>query len=116
AAVHLAQHARADIRRIDTAAAAAIPGVVRVFTAADVPGALRVGIIHTDWPIFIPEGGRTSYVGDVLAALQSAAHTVHEVFQTQRIEHAFLEPESTLAVIRDDEGIHVYSGGQGVWD
>ena len=39
----------------------------RVFTAADVPGELRVGIIHKDWPIFIPEGGRTSYLGDVLA-------------------------------------------------
>ena len=26
----------------------------------------------------------------------ASAHVVHEVFQTQRIEHAFLEPESTL--------------------
>ena len=48
-------------------AAAAVPGVVRVFTAADVPGELRVGLIHKDWPVFIPEGGRTSYLGDVLA-------------------------------------------------
>ena len=38
-----------------------------VLTAADVPGALRVGLIHKDWPVFIPEGGRTSYLGDVLA-------------------------------------------------
>ena len=42
------------------------------------------------------------------------------MFQTQRIEHAFLEPESTLAVptVRDDGSwhVHVYSGGQGVWD
>ena len=46
---------------------------------------------------------------------------MHEVFQTQRIEHAFLEPESTLAVPTLDEAgavatMHVYSGGQGVWD
>jgi xanthine dehydrogenase molybdenum-binding subunit len=27
-----------------------------------------------------------------------------------------LEPESTLAVPREDGGLHVYSGGQGVWD
>lgn len=177
AAVHLAEHARADVLRIDTSVAAAQPGVVRVLTAADVPGTLRVGIIYKDWPVFIPEGGRTSYVGDVLAlvvaddretarraaalvqvdyaplrpltdavtavddpedavweldgnvlsrsayargdvdaALASAAYTVHEVFRTQRIEHAFLEPESTLAVPRPDGGLHVYSGGQGVWD
>ena len=52
---------------IDTSAAAAADGVVGVFTAADIPGELRVGIIHKDWPIMIPVGGRTSYAGDVLA-------------------------------------------------
>ena len=50
------------------------------------------------------------------AALAASAHTVHEVFQTQRIEHAFLEPESTLAVPHDDGSLEVFSGGQGVWD
>jgi aldehyde oxidoreductase len=53
--------------------------------------------------------------GDVDTALESSTHVVREVFQTQRIEHAFLEPESTLAVPTED-GLHVYSGGQGVWD
>ena len=33
-------------------------------------------------------------------ARRVGAHVVHETFQTQRIEHAFLEPESTLAVPR----------------
>lgn len=177
AALRLTDHARADIVKIDTAAALAEPGVVAVFTGADVPGELKVGIIHQDWPVFIPEGGRTSYTGDVLAivvaedvatahraagmieveyrvlrpftdpvaalesdenavwglegnrlslstyrrgdvdtALASSTHTIHEVFQTQRVEHAFLEPESTLAVPTDDGRLHVYSGGQGVWD
>ena len=57
--------------------------------------------------------------GDVDAALGASAHTMHEVFQTQRIEHAFLEPESSLAVPSGDDAarrLHVYSGGQGVWD
>src|SRR5262249_53928787 len=67
AALRLADHARADVRRIDTSAARAVPGVVGAFTAADVPGELRVGIIHKDWPVLIPEGGRTSYLPDVLA-------------------------------------------------
>ena len=53
--------------RIDTGAALAAPGVVAVFTAADIPGELRVGIIYKDWPVMIPVGGRTSYAGDVLA-------------------------------------------------
>jgi len=178
AALHLTAHARAEVRAIDTTEAAAAPGVVAVFTAADIPGALRVGLIHKDWPIMIPAGGRTSYAGDVLAvvvaetrqqaraaselvavdykvlrtitdpvaaiddpeiavwgtadnvlstseyargdvdtALAASAHVVHEVFQTQRVEHAFLEPESTVAVPSEDGAhLHVYSGGQGVWD
>ena len=177
AAVVLAEHARADVIGIDTAAAESVPGVERVLTAADVPGELRVGLIHCDWPVFIPVGGRTSYTGDVLAlvvagdratarraaelvavdyrqlrpfadalsalasdedavwglegnvlsrsayarddvdaALAGSAHTVHEVFTTQRVEQAFLEPESTLVVPLDDGRLEVFSGGQGIWD
>ncbi|MGY9072332.1 MAG: molybdopterin-dependent oxidoreductase [Acidimicrobiales bacterium] len=181
-AVHLADHARADIVGIDSSAAEAVPGVLRVVTGADVPGELRGGLIHKDWPIFIPVGGRTSYLGDVLAlviaetreiaraaaplievnynvlppmvdpaaavasdedavwtldgnvlstsqyargnvddALAASAHVVRETFQTQRIDHAFVEPESTLAVPTagadgDVMSLYVYSGGQGVWD
>jgi aldehyde oxidoreductase len=61
---------------------------------------------------------RSAYTrGDVDAALAASAFTVHETFHTQRIEHAFLEPESTLAVPNTTDGtLHVYSGGQGVWD
>jgi xanthine dehydrogenase molybdenum-binding subunit len=175
-ALRLADHARADVLEIDTSAAEAMDGVEAVYTAADVPGELRVGIIYTDWPVFIPEGGRTSYLGDVLAivvaeqvdiarraaelievrydvldpfvnpddalaseedavwgldgnvlsrsvysrgdverALNESEHVVRETFFTQRVEHAFLEPESTLAVPADGS-LMVYSGGQGVWD
>lgn len=180
AALHLTDHARADVVSIDTSRAAAAPGVVKVLTAADIPGELKVGLIHKDWPVMIPVGGRTSYAGDVLAiviadtrlaarraaelvdveyrplpvvtdpekalsdehiavwgtdsntlsvsaytrgdvdaALSASTHVVSESFETQRIEHAFLEPESTLAVpeVRDGRRhLHVYSGGQGVWD
>jgi xanthine dehydrogenase molybdenum-binding subunit len=178
ASLHLTSHARATIRAIDTTAALQAPGVRAVFTAADIPGELYVGIIYKDWPVMIPVGGRTSYAGDVLAivvadtreqsraaaalievtydpltpitdpshaitttdvavwgtsdnvlstsayargdvdsALKASAHIVTERFTTQRIEHAFLEPESSLAVPSSDgQSLHVYSGGQGIWD
>ncbi len=182
AALRLTDHTRADIVAVHTEAALAAPGVHAVFTAADIPGEVYVGLIHKDWPVMIGVGQRTSYAGDVLAvvvadtreqaraaaklvtvdytvhqpvtdavaalepgapvavwntpsnvlstseyargdvdaALAASMHTVHQVFQTQRIEHAFLEPESTLAVpaTRPDGSRHlqVYSGGQGVWD
>jgi xanthine dehydrogenase molybdenum-binding subunit len=55
--------------------------------------------------------------GDVDANFATAVHVVEETFTTQRIEHAFLEPESTLAVPSPDGNrLHVYSGGQGIWD
>lgn len=180
AALHFTKHARATVRGINVDAARAATGVSAVYTAADVPGELMVGIIYKDWPVMIPVGGRTSYAGDVLAvvvadsrlnaraavqlidvdyeihppitdvdvalnssevavwqttdnvlsksayqrgdvdaAFAASAHVVRETFQTQRIEHAFLEPEATLAVPEgagDSRRLHVYSGGQGVWD
>ncbi len=58
--------------------------------------------------------------GDVDSALGSAAHVVTETFRTQFIEHAFLEPEASLAVPVSANGdgplLHVYSQGQGVWE
>ena len=51
--------------------------------------------------------------GDVDEALAGATHIVNETFQTQRIEHAYLEPESTLVVPRPDGALYVYSGGPG---
>jgi selenium-dependent xanthine dehydrogenase len=54
--------------------------------------------------------------GDVDGALAAAAYIETETFQTQFIEHAFLEPESSLAIPTDDGGIHFYSQGQGIWD
>lgn len=178
AALHFTSHTRADVLSIDVESARQSPGVRAIYTAADIPGELMVGIIYKDWPVMIPVGGRTSYAGDVLAvvvadtrieareaaklitvnygvhkpftdpdvALASeepavwktssntlsesryqrgdvdavfaqANHLVEETFTTQRIEHAFLEPESTLAVPSvDGTKLHVYSGGQGIWD
>ena len=53
--------------------------------------------------------------GDVDGALAEAEHVLTETFQTQFIEHAFLEPESSLACPDSDGGVHCYSQGQGIW-
>ena len=53
--------------------------------------------------------------GNVDNALASSAFVATHTFQTQMIEHAFLEPESAIA--RPVEGrMEVYSQGQGVFD
>ncbi len=174
-AMVLSEHARAKVVRIDPAPALQLPGVVRVLTAADVPGDRSVGLIVKDWPVFVAEGEVTRCVGDVLAmvvadtqfharraadavrievdeflpvtdpeaalapdaprvhvsgnlleasafsrgdvdrALAESAHVIEQRFVTQRIEHAFLEPEACLAV-PNGERLTVYSQGQGVHD
>lgn len=174
-ALRFSDHPRALIRRIDISKARAMPGVISVVLAGNVPGERYVGAIYNDWPAFIAEGETTRYVGDILAAvaatsrrvareaaaaidveyevlepvtdpeaalrpdaprvhekgnllktwqikrgdvdqaLARSAHVVTETFQTQFIEHAFLEPESALAH-DTEEGMRVYSGGQGIWD
>jgi selenium-dependent xanthine dehydrogenase len=176
--VKLSDHARAKVIRIDTSKAEALPGVVAVVTAKDVPGERWYGLIYPDWPGFVSEGEEVRCVGDFIAAvaaddryianqatqlieveyevlepvldpeealaadaplvnpttqsnrlshtlfargdvdaaLANSAHTVSGTWQTQRIEHLFLEPESALAVPRDDGRLHLYTQGQGVFD
>ncbi len=53
--------------------------------------------------------------GDVASAIARSAHVVTATFETQRIEHAFLEPESALAIPEGDR-LTVFSQGQGIYD
>jgi xanthine dehydrogenase molybdenum-binding subunit len=53
--------------------------------------------------------------GSVEDAFANSSHVASHTFQTQMVEHAFLEPESCLAV-PEDGGIEIYSQGQGVFD
>jgi aldehyde oxidoreductase len=173
-ALCFSEHARALVRAIDTDAAAAMPGVIRVLTGADVPGNRHTGLIVPDWPLMVLPGETTRCVGDVLAlvvadtdeharaaaavvavdyevlapltdpeqalatdvrvheggnlleesivrrggdaeaALARSAFVTRGTYHTQRIEHAFLEPECCLAR-PEGEGVLVHSPGQGVF-
>jgi xanthine dehydrogenase molybdenum-binding subunit len=176
-AVTFSAHARARVKSIDVSKALALPGVVCVATAKDVPGDRWVGQIYKDWPCFVAEGEEVRYVGDVLAAvaavdrrtarqaaqlvdvdyevlepvldpklsllpdapqvnpkhdnvlsvteitrgdtaaaLAASAHVVSGTWQTQRIEHLFLEPEAAFAVPLPDGRLHLYTQSQGIFD
>src|SRR5207248_8971698 len=108
AALTLTEHTRADVLGIDTSAAAAAPDVVAVFTAADVPGELKVGLIHKDWPVFIPVGGRTSYLGDVMAiVVADTRETARRAAALVDVEYAPLTPitDPAAAVESDDDAV-----------
>jgi xanthine dehydrogenase molybdenum-binding subunit len=53
--------------------------------------------------------------GNVEEALKNSAHVAMHTFQTQFIEHMFLEPESCVAMPEGD-GLRVYTQGQGIFD
>ncbi|MCA9965911.1 MAG: selenium-dependent xanthine dehydrogenase [Anaerolineales bacterium] len=175
-ALKFSDHPRAKVVAIDSSTAAALDGVIRIFTAADVPGDRMIGLIRQDWPLMIAEGEITRYLGDVLAGVvatseavarqavelikveyevmepitdmhqamtadspsvhgngsnilsrtvtnrgdvaaskAASAYTAHGVFQTQMIEHGFMEPECAIAYPAGD-GIEVLSQGQGVYE
>ncbi len=174
-ALRFSDHPRARVLSIDISAAEASEGVIRIFTADDVPGERVVGLIRQDWPLMVAAGEITRYVGDVLAtvvaetediarraaesiaveyeilepvtdmfaALEEGSPLIHEAgnvlsrsatnrgdvkqaraeseyvaqatFQTQRIEHAYMEPESAIAYPKAD-GIELLSQGQGIFD
>ncbi|MCB9079146.1 MAG: selenium-dependent xanthine dehydrogenase [Anaerolineaceae bacterium] len=175
AALKFSDHPRAKVLKIDTSAAEQLPGVIRVFTAADVPGGRTIGLIRQDWPLMIAAGEVTHYVGDVLAGVVAESYAVarqavslieveydvlpsvidvhealkadspsvqeggnilsktvtsrgdlaqakaesayisHGVYQTQMIEHGFMEPECAIAYPAEN-GVEVLSQGQGVYE
>ncbi len=174
-ALKFSDHPRATVLKIDTSAAEKMEGVIRIFTAQDVPGDRQIGLIKQDWPLMIAEGETTRYVGDVLAlvvaesdmlarqavaaikvdyevlepvtdmhqalmpdapkihpqgnqlsrsytsrgdmaaAEANSAYIVQGVFETQMIEHGFMEPECTV-VQPSDDGVEVFSSSQGIFD
>ena len=67
-------HAR--IRRIDTSKARAIPGVVAVLTADDIPGTRTHGTVRADWPSLCWD--KVCYTGDALALVAAETEAIAE--------------------------------------
>lgn len=184
AALRFSDHPRALVISINAEVALALEGVIRVFTASEIPGDRYTGLIFSHWPLMIAPGETTRYIGDIIAgvvaidedtarkaaqlirieyeifepvsdvhrALEAEAPQVHPgrsnlletcvvkrgiadkrtggqadkrtsgqvifhsagIYETQRVEHAFLETEAAIA-LPAQEGIHLYSQGQGIY-
>ena len=70
-----------------------LPGVIRVFTAADVPGDRSIGLIQQDWPLFVAVGEVTRYVGDVLAGVVAETEAIAaSAVALIEVEYEVLEP------------------------
>ncbi|MFH1183605.1 MAG: molybdopterin cofactor-binding domain-containing protein [Chloroflexota bacterium] len=162
----------AFLKSLDVSAAKAVPGVVAVLTADDIPGERNHGLVVYDWPVLIGVGERVRYVGDALAliaaetqdiadraaslvqaefdlqpvitdAVQARRSDVPQIhpqgnllkhikvrkgdmdrgfaasdvimehtFHTPMMEHAFLEPECSIAVPASDARMEIYVASQ----
>ena len=173
-ALKFSDHPKAKVLKIDISEAEKLEGVHRIFTAKDIPGEKKVGLILQDWSVMIAQGETTHYIGDVLAgvvadsdemarkavSLIKVEYEVYEPvtdvfkaiggarvhperpnnfdtveftigdaeqgmkkakyiskghYQTQRIEHGFLEKEAALAK-PTAEGVELYSQSQGIYE
>jgi len=93
AAPVLSEHPRAKVVAIDIAAATAMPGVVRILTAPDVPGERGTGLAIPDLPVFVAIGETTCCVGDMLAlVVADTAFHARESAEQVRVEYEVYEP------------------------
>ncbi len=160
------------LKKLDISKAKALPGVVAVLTAEDVPAEKNHGLVIYDWPVMVGLGERVRYAGDALAivaaetqeiaetaiglieaefdlqpvitnpvmARQERVPQIHEkgnllkhikvrkgdmdkgfaeadvilehTFHTSTTDHAFMEPECSIAVPLADGRMEIYVGSQ----
>ena len=58
-----AAYPRARVLAIHTEEAKALPGVIDVYTAEDVPGNVKTGHLKKDWDTLVPVGRLVHYFG-----------------------------------------------------
>ena len=92
-ALVLSDYARAKVLSIDTTAAAALPGVVAVLTAKDIPGERWQGLIERDWPVMVAVGEEVRCGGDVLCAVAAVDEpTAREAASLVEVDYEVYEP------------------------
>ena len=106
-------HPRARVVRIDAAKAMALPGVVTVLTAADVP-VNKVGHIQQDWDVMIAEGDVTRSMGDAICLVVAESLPVlEEAKSLVEIEYEVLEPVRSIteAKAQGAPQLHAHAAG-----
>ncbi len=104
---------RAVVKAIHTERAKALPGVVCVLTADDIPGSVKVGHLKVDWDTLIPVGTATHYLGDAIVMV--AAETPEILAEAKKlveIEYEELPPLTCAeeALAEDAPLVHPSAG------
>ena len=110
-ALKFSDHARANVLRIDSGKAQKMPGVLRVFTAADIPGERCTGLIVADWPLMIAEGEETRTGADVLAGVVATSEAAaRAAVQAIHVDYEVLEPLIDV-LLAEDSPVRLHEKG-----
>jgi len=103
------EYARARVLSIDTSEAEALPGVVCVLTAKDIPGKNYVGHIKKDQATLIPVGKITHYLGDAVALVCAKdPETLEAAKKLVKVEYEPLEPVHDPSEAKEDSSRRVF--------
>lgn len=87
------QYPRARVLAIHTEEAKALPGVVGIYTAADVPGKNKVGHLTKDWDTMIAVGDITHYLGDAICLVAAETKEILETAKALvKVDYEVLTP------------------------
>jgi len=110
-ALKFSDHPRARLVALDSAAAAQLPGVLRIITARDIPGRRHQGIIVKDWPMMVAIGEETRCIGDVLAGVVAETEAVaRRAVELIQAEYEVLAPLTDMTAAATSP-IRVHPGG-----
>ena len=92
-AMVLTEHPRARVLAIGTEEAARSQGVVRIFTARDVPGSRGTGLAIPDLPVFVAVGESTCCIGDFIAmVVADTQFHARQAAAKVKVDYEVLEP------------------------
>ena len=88
-----AEYPRARVLAIHAEEAIALPGVVAVITAEDIPGNNKVGHLVKDWDTMIAVGSITHYLGDAICLVVAEnQETLDKAKSLVKVDYEVLEP------------------------
>ena len=105
------QYPRARVLDIDASAALALPGVLAVLTADDVPNN-KVGHIQQDWDVMIAKGDVTRCVGDAICLVVAETEEIlKEAKKLVKIDYEPLEPVRNIHEAMAENAPKLHPGG-----
>ncbi|HKZ84274.1 MAG TPA: molybdopterin cofactor-binding domain-containing protein [Anaerolineae bacterium] len=93
------RYPHALLKNVDVSKAKAMPGVIAVLTADDIPGRKDCGVHEIDWPVLCRAADKVRYVGDAIALV--VAETEEIAADALRLIEVEYEPLPVVAGPRE---------------